>query len=148
MKYGRTYVGFFACHAMEHALSAYYGHYSRAWIGHRNSPLVYTYILNETTAPAIFRLGVKVFCISENLDKMSGAKKAIEAVSNFCFDTLGLKANLSDFGIDEKYFKDIALFAISHFQLQTHFINRFYIRRSRFSVLQLHRKTSMLRHEK
>ncbi len=96
-----------ACHAMEHELSAYYD------ITHGHGLAIVTprwlkYILNEKTAPAIYRLGVKVFGISENLSAADGAEKAIEAVENFCFNTLGLKANLSDLGIDEKHFKDMA----------------------------------------
>ena len=96
-----------ACHAMEHELSAYYD------ITHGHGLAIITprwleYILNETTAPAIYRLGVKVFGIPENLSPTDGAKRAIEAVSDFCFNTLGLKANLSDLGIDEKHFKAMA----------------------------------------
>lgn len=96
-----------ACHAMEHELSAYYD------ITHGHGLAIVTprwlkYILNETTAPAIYRLGVKVFGISENLSVTDGAKKAVEAVEDFCFNTLGLKANLSDLGIDDKYFKAMA----------------------------------------
>ena len=96
-----------ACHAMEHELSAYYD------ITHGHGLAIITprwleYILNETTAPAIYRLGAKVFGIPENLSATDGAKKAIEAVSDFCFNTIGLKANLSDLGIDEKHFKAMA----------------------------------------
>ena len=39
---------------------------------------------------------------------MDGAKKTIEAVEDFCFNTLGLKSGLSDLGIDEKHFKEMA----------------------------------------
>jgi len=96
-----------ACHAMEHELSAYYD------ITHGHglaivTPRWLTYILDETTAPAIYRLGVKVFGIEEGLVSMEGAKKAIEAVSDFCFHTLGLKSSLSDLDIDEKHFGDMA----------------------------------------
>ena len=96
-----------ACHFMEHELSAYYD------ITHGHglaivTPRWLTYILDETTAPAIYRLGVKVFGIPENLSAMDGAKKAIEAVTDFCFNTLGLQPNLSDLGIDEKHFKVMA----------------------------------------
>lgn len=96
-----------ACHVMEHELSAYYD------ITHGHglaivTPRWLTYILNDETAPAIYRLGVKVFCIEEGLDAMEGAKKAIEAVSDFCFGTLGLKSTLTDLGIGEEHFKDMA----------------------------------------
>lgn len=96
-----------ACHAMEHELSAYYD------ITHGHGLAIVTphwlkYILSETTAPAIYRLGVKVFGVEECLDPVSGAEKAIDAVSNFCFNTLGLKANLSDLGINDEHFKEMA----------------------------------------
>ncbi len=63
-----------ACHAMEHELSAYYD------ITHGHglaivTPRWLTYILYETTAPAIYRLGVKAFGTEEGLAPMEGAKK-------------------------------------------------------------------------
>lgn len=96
-----------ACHAMEHELSAYYD------ITHGHGLAIVTprwleYILNETTAPAIYRLGIKVFGVSDSLDVMDGAAKSIEAVAHFGFKTLGLKANLSDLDIDEEHIKDMA----------------------------------------
>lgn len=96
-----------ACHAMEHELSAYYD------ITHGHglailTPRWLTYILNENTAPAIYRLGTKVFGIPEGMSEAEGARKAIEAVSNFCFNTLELKQNLSDLQIDTSYFKAMA----------------------------------------
>ncbi len=96
-----------ACHAMEHELSAYYD------ITHGHGLAIVTprwlkYILDSTTAPAIYRLGVKVFGIQEGLEVVKGAEKAIDAVSDFCFNTLGLTATLSELGIDDKHFKDMA----------------------------------------
>lgn len=96
-----------ACHAMEHELSAYYD------ITHGHglaivAPRWLTYILNENTAPAIYRLGTKVFGVEDGLNPMDGAKKAIDALSDFCFNTLGLLPNLSDLKIDETHFKAMA----------------------------------------
>lgn len=96
-----------ACHAMEHELSAYYD------ITHGHglailTPRWLTYILNENTAPTIYRLGTKVFGVEEGLEAMAGAEKAITAVSDFCFQTLGLKATLSELDIDDTHFKDMA----------------------------------------
>ena len=95
------------CHAMEHELSAYYdithGH-GLAII----TPRWLTYILDENTAPAIYRFGVKVFGISEELEVMDGAPKAIDALSDFCFKTLGLKSNLKDLGITDEHFEAMA----------------------------------------
>lgn len=96
-----------ACHAMEHELSAYYD------ITHGHglaivAPRWLTYILNDKTAPQIYRLGVKVFGLKEGMEVFSGAKAAIEALETFCFETLGLKKNLSDLKIDETHFKAMA----------------------------------------
>ena len=96
-----------ACHAMEHELSAYYD------ITHGHglailTPRWLTYILSETTAPAIYRLGAKVFGVAEGLNAMEGAKKAIAALSAFCFDTLGLLSTLTDLNIDETHFRAMA----------------------------------------
>lgn len=96
-----------ACHAMEHELSAYYD------ITHGHGLAILTprwleYILDETTAPAIARFGVKVFGIEEESTPMAGAKKTIEAVSDFCFQTLGLKSTLTELEIDDAHFKAMA----------------------------------------
>lgn len=72
------------------------------------TPRWLTYILNENTAPAIYRLGTKVFGVEEGLEAMVGAKKAITAVSDFCFKTLDLKANLSELDIDDTRFGAMA----------------------------------------
>lgn len=96
-----------ACHIMEHELSAYYdithGH-GLAII----TPRWLTYILDEQTAPAIYRLGVSVFQVENGLSPIEGAKAAINAVSDFCFKTLGLQSTLSELNIDEKHFEIMA----------------------------------------
>lgn len=96
-----------ACHAMEHELSAYYD------ITHGHglaivTPRWLTYILNDTTAPAIYRLGTNVFGVEKGLNAMDGAKKAIDALSDFCFGTLGLLPTLTDLNIDKTHFKAMA----------------------------------------
>lgn len=96
-----------ACHAMEHELSAYYD------ITHGHglaivTPRWLTYILNDATAPAIYRLGTNVFGVEKGLNAMDGAKKAIDALSDFCFDTLGLLPTLTDLKIDKTHFKAMA----------------------------------------
>lgn len=96
-----------ACHIMEHELSAYYD------ITHGHglaivTPRWLTYILDKTTASAIYRFGVKVFDVDEKIDVMEGARKAIDALSYFCFNTLALKSTFSALGIDEKHFKAMA----------------------------------------
>ncbi len=92
-----------ACHMMEHELSAYYD------ITHGHGLAILTprwlsYILDEETAPAIYRFGTKVFGVAEGLEPMEGAKFAIEAVEKFCFETLGLASTLTDLHIDDTHF--------------------------------------------
>lgn len=96
-----------ACHMMEHELSAYYD------ITHGHGLAILTprwlaYILNENTAPAIYRLGIKVFDVAGDLDVFEGAKQTIDAVSHFCFHTLGLKSSLTELQIDDEHFNDMA----------------------------------------
>ncbi len=96
-----------SCHLIEHEVSAYYD------ITHGLglaiiTPRWLTYVLDEQTAPQIYRLGVKVFGVPEGLDPMEGAKKAIDAVSNWCFKTLGLKSSFSELGINSSKFKEMA----------------------------------------
>lgn len=96
-----------ACHAMEHELSAYYD------ITHGHglaivTPRWLTYILNDKTAPAIYRLGVKVFGVKEGMSAQEGARHAIDALSKFCFETLGLKSTLTELGINDEHFKAMA----------------------------------------
>ena len=96
-----------ACHMMEHELSAYYD------ITHGHGLAILTprwlaYILNENTAPAIYRLGVKVFDVAGDLDVLEGAKQTIDAVSHFCFHTLGLKSSLTELQINDAHFNDMA----------------------------------------
>ena len=88
------------CHMIEHELSAIYD------ITHGHGLAIVTprwleYILSPETAPQIKRLGVNVFGVDSSLSDMDGAKEAIKRLSNFFFNTLGLKSRLSDLGIDD-----------------------------------------------
>ncbi len=96
-----------SCHAMEHELSAYYD------ITHGLGLAILTprwmkYILDETTAPDFKKFGVNVFGIDIALSDMEGAEKAISALSEFLFETLGLQSTLTEIGIDETHFKAMA----------------------------------------
>lgn len=95
------------CHSMEHELSAFYD------ITHGHGLAILTprwlrYILDEETAPRIKRFGVNVMGVDAGLSDMDGAKAAIKAMSEFYFDTLGLKSRLSDLGIDDSKFELMA----------------------------------------
>ena len=91
------------CHMIEHEVSAFYnithGHGLAIII-----PKWLTYILNESTAPKIKRLGVNVLGVDTSLSDMDGAKAAIAALEKLFYETLGLKSRFSDLGIDDKNF--------------------------------------------
>jgi alcohol dehydrogenase YqhD (iron-dependent ADH family) len=95
------------CHWMEHELSAYYD------ITHGHGLAIVTprwlkYVLDEKTAPDIQRFGVNCFGVTPSLSPMEGAQKAIDALSDFLFNKLGLKSRLSELGIDDKHFAAMA----------------------------------------
>lgn len=95
------------CHMMEHELSAVYN------ITHGHGlailmPRWLEYSLNDENAWQIKRLGTNVFGIDENLSDREGAEQAIKALSDFFFNTLGLDSRLSDLGIDESHFEEMA----------------------------------------
>lgn len=96
-----------SCHAMEHQLSAYYD------ITHGLGLAILTprwmeYVLDETTASKFYQFGTNVFEIDKNLPQMEVAKKAIEKLSNFLFNQLGLNRTLSEINIDNSNFKIMA----------------------------------------
>ncbi len=110
------------CHAIEHQLSAFYdvthGHGLAIII-----PRWLTYALNETTAPQIYKFGKNVFGVEQNLNTIDGAKKSIEALSNFFFKTLGLSSTLSELNIDDKDFKTMSINACGANKMIKGFIN-------------------------
>lgn len=96
-----------SCHAMEHELSAYYD------ITHALGLAILTprwmkYILDETIAPVFKKFGVNVFGIDDSLSDMEGAEKAILALGEFLFETLGLQSTLTEINIDETHFGKMA----------------------------------------
>lgn len=94
-------------HPIEHELSAFYD------ITHGLGLAILTprwmeYVLSEKTVHKFYDLGVNVFDIDKNLDKMEVAKKAIEKTKEFFFDTLGLYSNLRKINIDDEYFEQMS----------------------------------------
>lgn len=92
-----------SCHPMEHELSAIYD------ITHGLGLAILTprwmeYTLDEATASKFYQFGVNVFGIDASQPHMEVAKKSIELLSDFFFQTLGLKSSLHEIGIDDKNF--------------------------------------------
>lgn len=96
-----------ACHIMEHEISAYYD------LTHGQGmaillPRWLNHILDETTAPRIYRLGRQCLGVSTDFTDMQGAKETVVALAKFCFETLGLKSHLVEFGIGGGNFEKMA----------------------------------------
>ena len=96
-----------SCHAMEHELSAYYD------ITHGLGLAILTprwleYILDEVTAPKIAQFGRNVMDIAPTGNTMEDAKAAVDALADFCYNTLGLESHLSALGIGEENFDKMA----------------------------------------
>ena len=100
-----------SCHPMEHELSAYYD------ITHGLGLAILTprwmeYCLDETTVSKFVQFGTNVFGIDPALPEMQIAHKAINNLSDFLFETLGLKRTLPEVGIDRTHFETMARKAV------------------------------------
>lgn len=96
-----------SCHPMEHELSAFYD------ITHGLGLAILTprwmeYVLNEKTAGRFCQFGVNVFGIDADLPEMEVAKISIEKLKDFFFETLGLERTLTEIGIDDARFSEMA----------------------------------------
>jgi hypothetical protein len=94
------------CHAIEHALSAYYD------ITHGEGLAIITprwmrYILSDRTVERFVKYGVNVFGIDKNLDKYDIANKAIDETYNF-FESIGIPMHLKNVGIDDSRLEEMA----------------------------------------
>lgn len=96
-----------SCHPMEHELSAIYD------ITHGLGLAILTprwmeYTLNENTVSKFYQFGVNVFEIDETIPQMEVAKKSIEMIKEFLFNTLELQSTLTEIGIDDSNFEIMA----------------------------------------
>lgn len=94
------------CHAIEHALSAYYD------ITHGEGLAIITpkwmnHILNDRTVDRFVKYGVNVFGIDHTLEKYEIAKQAIQATYDF-FKSIGIPMTLHEVGIDESRIDEMA----------------------------------------
>lgn len=96
-----------SCHPIEHEVSAIYD------ITHGLGLAILTprwmeYCLDETTASKYYQFGCNVFGLDPKMEPMEVAKKSIELLSDFLYNTLGLKSTFTELGIDDKNFEIMA----------------------------------------
>ena len=94
------------CHAIEHALSAYYD------ITHGEGLAIITprwmkHILNEKTIDRFVKYGINVFGIDSSLPKQEIAEKAIDATYKF-FESINIPMHLREVGIDDSRIDEMA----------------------------------------
>ena len=102
---GNSYSGW-PCHAIEHALSAYYD------ITHGIGLAIITprwmeYILSDKTLDRFVKYAINVFGVDSKLDKYEIAKKGIKATYDF-FESISIPMHLKDVGIDDSKIREMA----------------------------------------
>ena len=96
-----------SCHPMEHQLSAVYD------ITHGHGLAILTprwmeYCLDETNVDRYVQYAVNVFGVDPSLPKMEIAHEGIRRLSDFLFNTLGLKSTFGEVGIKAESFPEMA----------------------------------------
>ena len=96
-----------SCHPLEHELSAFYD------ITHGLGLAIVTprwmrHVLNEETLPMFVRFGVEVWEIDYNLPDMEIALEGIRSLEDFLYKDLGLTDNLTNLGITDEHFEEMA----------------------------------------
>ena len=96
-----------SCHPIEHQLSAVYD------ITHGLGLAIITphwmrFVLDESTVQKFYEFGTNVWNLPPSDDKMAVAKKSIEKTEEFFYKTLGLKSSLSQIGISDERFDEMA----------------------------------------
>ena len=96
-----------SCHPMEHELSAFYD------ITHGLGLAIVTprwmeYCLDEGNVDKYVQFAVNVFGVAPSEDKMAVARKGIELLADFFFNTLALDSNFTKIGIKSEDFPAMA----------------------------------------
>ena len=96
-----------SCHPMEHQLSAVYD------ITHGLGLAILTprwmeYCLDESNVSKYVQFAVNVFGVDANQKPMSIAKEGIRCLYDFFFQTLGLQSTLTELGIGDEHFAEMA----------------------------------------
>lgn len=109
--------GKWSCHAMGHQLGAYYD------ITHGVSLAIVTpawmrYILSEDTVGKFVDYAINVWGFPRSTDRFALANMGIDATEQFFLDC-GLPSHLSELGIGEEHFKEMAAAAVPYANLDT-----------------------------
>lgn len=101
-----------SCHALEHELSAFYPVPHGLGLAIL-TPAFMEYVLNEDTAPRLARFAVRVMGLKEGKNEMKTARKGIKKLRKFFRKALSLPGSLSEIGMDDALFEDMAAHAMA-----------------------------------
>lgn len=101
-----------SCHALEHELSAFYPVPHGLGLAIL-TPAFMEYVLNEDTAPRLARFAARVMGVKEGKNEMKTARKGIKKLRKFFRKALSLPGSLSEIGMDDALFEDIAAHAMA-----------------------------------
>ena len=118
-------------HGLQHPLGGWYD------ITHGEglailAPHWFRKILSEKTVEKFVSYGVNVFGIDPNLDPFEIANKAIEATEEYFFNKMKIPRTLSEIGVDDKHFEDMAAVAAPG-------MARAYVPLSKEEIIELYR---------
>lgn len=101
-----------SCHALEHELSAFYPVPHGLGLAIL-TPAFMEYVLNEDTAPRLAHFAVRVMGVKEGKNEMKTARKGIKKLRKFFRKALSLPGSLSEIGMDDAIFEDMAAHAMA-----------------------------------
>lgn len=101
-----------SCHALEHELSAFYPVPHGLGLAIL-TPAFMEYVLNEDTAPRLARFAARVMGVKEGKNEMKTARKGIKKLRKFFRKALSLPGSLSEIGMDDALFEDMATHAMA-----------------------------------
>lgn len=101
-----------SCHALEHELSAFYPVPHGLGLAIL-TPAFMEYVLNEDTAPRLARFAARVMGVKEGKNEMKTARKGIKKLQKFFRKALSLPGSLSEIGMDDALFEDMAAHAMA-----------------------------------
>ena len=101
-----------SCHALEHELSAFYPVPHGLGLA-LLTPAFMEYVLNEDTAPRLAHFAARVMGVKEGKNEMKTARKGIKKLRKFFRKALSLPGSLSEIGMDDALFEDMAAHAMA-----------------------------------
>lgn len=110
-----------SCHPIEHQLSAFYDITHGAGLA-VITPRWMRHILDESTARKFRRIARNVFHIPDSGNDMEMAYAAIDSIEQFLYKKIGLPSTLTELGIDDKHFGEMAHNAVLSGKLNSAFV--------------------------